>query len=49
MWRHLCNLWRVDHLTAHPHHRQHLQQALREGQDQGPNHQEEEDGGLVHG
>ena len=46
MRRHLCNLWRVDHLTAHPHHRQHLQQALREGQDQGPDHQEEEDGGL---
>ena len=46
MRRHLRHLWGVDHLTAHPHHREHLQQALREGQDQGPDHQEEEDGGL---
>ena len=46
MRRHLRHLWGVDYFTAHPHHREHLQQALREGQDQGPDHQEEEDGGL---
>ena len=42
----LCNLWSADHISAHSHHCQHLQQAVREGQDQGPDHQEEEDGWL---
>ena len=46
MRRYLRHLRSVDHLTAHPHHCEHLQQALREGQDQGPDHQEEEDGRL---
>ena len=46
MRRHLRHLWSVDHLSAHPHHRKHLQQALREGKDQGSDHQEEEDGRL---
>ena len=44
VWCDLCHLWRVDHLPSHSHHCQHLQQAVREGQDQGPDHQEEEDG-----
>ena len=49
MWGNLCNLWGFNHLPPHPHYRQHFQQALRESQDQGPDHQEEEDGWLVNG
>ena len=46
MRRHMRHLRSVDHLPAYPHHCEHLQQALREGQDQGSDHQKEEDGGL---
>ena len=46
MWCNLCHLWRLDNLSSNSHHRQHIQQAVREGQDQGPDHQEEEDGRL---
>ena len=37
---------RPHHLTPHPHHRQHLQQALREGEDQEPDPEKEEVGRL---
>ena len=42
----LCHRRRPHHLPPHPHHRQHLQQALREGKDQEPDSEEEEAGGL---
>ena len=42
----LCYLRRAVHLTAHPHHRQQLQQVLREGQDRGGDTRQEEEGLL---
>ena len=39
----LCDLRRPLHLSAHPNHRQQLQQVLREGQDRGGDHGKEEE------
>ena len=39
----LCYLWSAVYLPAHPHHRQQLQQVLREGQDRGGNPTEEKE------
>ena len=40
------HLRRAVHLAAHPHHRQQLQQVLREGQDRGGDTRQEEEGLL---
>ena len=42
----MCNLWCAVYLPTHPHHREQLQQVLREGQDRGGDPSQEEESVL---
>ena len=42
----MCNLWCAVYLPSHPHHREQLQQVLREGQDWGGDPSQEEESVL---